>query len=161
MVMKQSFAFSDGLTLPKGTLFAFPSSSCALDSHIVANPEEFDPRRFSKLSKQDDMGGEWIIGGLPPRLDQRIWRTSNLAYAMTNPVSPTCIKYSRFGYGNYVCSGRFLAVRRLEIIFARMLIEYDISWKFDDGKAPNMVMEGFSIPAPSLKVTTKQRAANS
>lgn len=51
--MNQAFTFSDGLTLPRGTVFAFPASSCALDSELVANPGEFDPYRFVKLAKLD------------------------------------------------------------------------------------------------------------
>jgi cytochrome P450 len=51
--MKSAFTFSDGLTLPRGTVFAFPAYSCALDSELVANPDEFDPYRFVKLAKQD------------------------------------------------------------------------------------------------------------
>jgi hypothetical protein len=56
--MNQAFTFSDGLTLPRGTVFAFPASSCALDSDLVANPNEFDPYRFIKLAKQEAERGE-------------------------------------------------------------------------------------------------------
>lgn len=56
--MNQPFTFSDGLTLPEGTAFAFPSSSCAMDSELVTNPDEFDPYRFVKLAKQDAEGEE-------------------------------------------------------------------------------------------------------
>jgi cytochrome P450 len=52
-VIGESFTFSDGLTLPRGTVFAFPASSCALDSELVADPDKFDPYRFVKLAKQD------------------------------------------------------------------------------------------------------------
>ena len=52
-VMDQSFTFSDGFTLPKGTVFAFPSASLSLDSELVDNPEEFDLYRFVKLAKQN------------------------------------------------------------------------------------------------------------
>jgi len=51
--MNQAFTFSNGLTLPKGTAFAFPSSSCALDNELVDDPSEFDPYRFMKPAKQD------------------------------------------------------------------------------------------------------------
>lgn len=52
-VMKRPFIFSDGLTLPTGTVFAFPSSSCSLDSELVSEPELFDPYRFVKLANRD------------------------------------------------------------------------------------------------------------
>jgi cytochrome P450 len=51
--MNQAFTFSDGLTLPKGTAFAFPALSCALDSDLVTDPHEFDPYRYVKLARQD------------------------------------------------------------------------------------------------------------
>ena len=56
--MNQAFTFSDGLTLPRGTVFAFPASSCALDRDVVTDPDEFEPYRFVRLAQQDAERGE-------------------------------------------------------------------------------------------------------
>lgn len=51
--MHQTFTFSDGLTLPQGTAFAFPAASLSVDNELVSNPDKFDPYRFVKLATQD------------------------------------------------------------------------------------------------------------
>jgi hypothetical protein len=37
-------------------------------------------------------------------------------------------------------------------------MDYDFSWDQIDDKTPRMVMEGLSVPDPSLKMTIKRRA---
>jgi hypothetical protein len=51
--MNESFHFSDGFTLPKGTVFAFPAYSCALDSDNLDNAGDFDPFRYAAMAKHD------------------------------------------------------------------------------------------------------------
>ena len=67
-------------------------------------------------------------------------------------------KWYRFGYGNHVCPGRFLAVRGLKIIFARMLVDYEISWTCVKGEVSRIAMEGLSIPDPKQKVRISKRS---
>jgi hypothetical protein len=50
-VMSEKCTFSDGFSLPRGTVFAFPAASCAPNSDLVVNPGEFDPYRFVKTSQ--------------------------------------------------------------------------------------------------------------
>lgn len=52
-VMNKPFTFSDGLTLPPNTFFAFPGAPCAMDPGLLDNPLEFDIHRFVKLAKRD------------------------------------------------------------------------------------------------------------
>ena len=47
------FTFSNGVTVPAGTLVAVPSCATLTDGEVFPNPEEFDGFRFSKLRERD------------------------------------------------------------------------------------------------------------
>jgi len=47
------FTFSNGVTIPAGTLVAVPRSAIHMDGEIYSNPEQFDGFRFSKLREGD------------------------------------------------------------------------------------------------------------
>ena len=49
------FTFSNGTTIPAGTLVALPLGAVHVDGEIYANPDQFDGFRFSKLR---DMEGD-------------------------------------------------------------------------------------------------------
>jgi cytochrome P450 len=50
---KRPFTFSNGVTVPAGTLVAVPSCASLRDEEVYPNPEEFDGFRFSKLRERD------------------------------------------------------------------------------------------------------------
>ena len=43
------FTFSNGVTVPAGTIVAVPASSTHTDERTYSNPDEFDGFRFAKL----------------------------------------------------------------------------------------------------------------
>ena len=47
------FTFSNGVTVPAGTVIAAPSDSIHRDGEIYPNPDEFDGFRFAKLRESD------------------------------------------------------------------------------------------------------------
>ena len=47
------FTFSNGVTVPAGTLIVVPGGILHRDGEIYPNPEEFDGFRFSKLRERD------------------------------------------------------------------------------------------------------------
>ena len=47
------FTFSNGVTVPAGTLVSIPASSTHTDERIYPNPDEFDGFRFSKLRESE------------------------------------------------------------------------------------------------------------
>lgn len=50
-----------------------------------------------------------------------------------------------------------MAVRGLKIIFARLLLDYEIVWsKSDRGEKP-MVFEGLEMPSPGRKIVVRRR----
>jgi cytochrome P450 len=53
------FTFSNGVTIPAGTLVAVPASAAHMDERIFPNPEKFDGFRFAKLRESE---GDTAIG---------------------------------------------------------------------------------------------------
>jgi hypothetical protein len=47
------FTFSNGVTVPAGTLVAIPASATHTDERIYPNPDEFDGFRFAKLRESE------------------------------------------------------------------------------------------------------------
>ena len=47
------FTFSNGLTIPAGTLVALPVDAIHTDGEIYPKPEEFDGFRFSKVREKE------------------------------------------------------------------------------------------------------------
>ncbi|KAH9067786.1 cytochrome P450 [Lactarius vividus] len=102
------FTFSNGITVPAGTLIAAPTDAIHRDEEIFSNPEEFDGFRFAKLREHDGgaMAGRQALSMSPNNLT--------------------------FGYGRHACPGRFFAVNEVKALLAHVVVTYDI--KFEKGK---------------------------
>ncbi len=70
------FTFSDGITVPAGTVVAAPLSAIHTDGEIYPSPGEFDGFRFAKLREQDG-------GGMASR----------------HQMGTTCTTHVTFGHG--------------------------------------------------------------
>jgi len=49
----QPFTFSNGVTIPPGTLVSIPARATQTDERIHENPNEFDGFRFAKLREKE------------------------------------------------------------------------------------------------------------
>jgi len=47
------FTFSNGVTVPAGTLVSIPASATHRDERIYPNPDEFDGFRFARLRESE------------------------------------------------------------------------------------------------------------
>ncbi len=47
------FTFSNGVTVPAGTLIAIPATAIHKDERLFPNPDEFDGFRFAKLRESE------------------------------------------------------------------------------------------------------------
>ncbi|KAH9072829.1 cytochrome P450 [Lactarius deliciosus] len=110
------FTFSNGVTVPAGTLIAAPTGAINRDGDIFPNPEEFDGFRFTKPHEHDGNA-----------------MTGRQALSMS-PDNVT------FGYGRHACPGRFFAVSEVKTLLAHVVVTYDI--KFEEGK---LAPSSFSI----------------
>ncbi|KAF9235152.1 cytochrome P450 [Melanogaster broomeanus] len=105
----KDFTFSDGTVIPKGTFLAFATQPTHLDSEHYANPDVFDPFRFSNTRDEDR-------GGLKRQ------------FISTDP------EYLAFGHGRHACPGRFFAATYLKTMLAHIVVSYDI--KLADSTRP-------------------------
>ncbi|KAH9025148.1 cytochrome P450 [Lactarius hengduanensis] len=111
------FTFSNGVTIPVGTLIAAPTGAIHRDGENFPNPEEFDGFRFAKLHERDG---------------------NDVARCQALSASPDNLT---FGYGRHACPGRFFAVNEVKALLAHVIVTYDI--KFEDGKqAPRSLLIG-------------------
>jgi cytochrome P450 len=103
------FTFSNGITVPAGTVVAAPLSAIHTDAEIYPNPDEFDGFRFAKLRERDGDG-------------------------MTNrhQTGTTSITHMPFGHGRLACPGRFFATLEMKALLAHIVITYDL--KLEEGK---------------------------
>ncbi|KAI9465948.1 cytochrome P450, partial [Lactarius psammicola] len=111
------FTFSNGVTVPAGTLVAAPTGAINRDGEIFPNPEEFDGFRFAKPREGDGN-----------------------AVAVRQALSTSADNLT-FGIGRHACPGRFFAVNEVKALLAHVVVTYDI--KFEEGKqAPRSLYIG-------------------
>ncbi|KAI9434918.1 cytochrome P450 [Lactarius psammicola] len=111
------FTFSNGVTVPAGTLVAAPTGAINRDGEIFPNPEEFDGFRFAKPREGDGN-----------------------AVAVRQALSTSADNLT-FGIGRHACPGRFFAVNEVKALLAHVVVTYDI--KFEEGEqAPRSLYIG-------------------
>ena len=107
------YTFSDGTTIPAGTVVAAPSLSIHRDSDNYEDPLKFDGFRFVRLKERATLEGQ---------PDKKFDMVS---------TSHTSLAFSHGGHG---CPGRFFATAEIKLIIAHVVMTYDI--KFANGVRP-------------------------
>ena len=102
--MDQDHTFRDGLYIPAGTEVHSSSYAIATDPDVHASPMTFDPQRFLKLRQQNPSSGKRYQFGTVT--------AENLA----------------FGIGTQACPGRFVAANAIKLIFAKLLMGWEVKW---------------------------------
>jgi len=91
------FTFSNGITVPPGTLIAAPGGTIHKDGEIYSNPEQFDGFRFVKL------------------------REHNVDAVARHHAVSTSVDHLTFGYGRHSCTGRVFAINEIKVLLAHMI----------------------------------------
>jgi len=127
------FTFSNGVTVPAGTLIAIPSAAVQTDGEIYLNAEEFDGFRFAKLR---ECYGNAVAG---------------------HKATSTSAQHLSFGCGRHACPGRFFAVNEVKALLAHVVVTYDI--KFEVGKqAPrSLIINSVRIPGKANVMFRKRQ----
>ncbi|KAH9000278.1 cytochrome P450 [Lactarius akahatsu] len=127
------FTFSNGVTVPAGTLVAVPSAAVHMDGEIYPNPEEFDGFRFAKLRERD---GVAVAG---------------------HQATSTSAEFLTFGHGRHACPGRFFAANEVKALLAHVIVTYDI--KFEEGRqAPrSFIINSIRIPGKTNVMFRKRQ----
>ncbi|KAJ7185756.1 cytochrome P450 [Mycena filopes] len=107
--MVQDFTFSDGTTVPAGTLVGIAVLEEHHNEANCANASTFDPFRYARMREQ---AGEGI------------------KHQMVTPS----FDFLTFGLGRHACPGRFFGVNELKLMMSHLLVTYD--FKLKDGVRP-------------------------
>lgn len=103
------FTFSNGVTIPPGTVVGAPLSAIHTDGEVYPNPDEFDGFRFVKLR---ECGGDGM--------------------ASKHLAGTTSTVHLPYGHGRLACPGRFFATTEIKAFLAYIVVTYDL--KLEEGK---------------------------
>ena len=147
----RTFTFSNGVTVPAGTLIAVPNGAIHEDVEIYPNPEEFDGFRFARLRERDgvDVARHQAHS---TSVDHLTWGYGRHAWCVFVFTS-THRSHSFFS----ISPGRFFAVNEVKALLAHVVVTYDI--KFEEGKqAPRCVHIGsIGIPGKANAMFRKRQ----
>jgi len=128
------FTFSNGVTIPAGTLVSLPARPIHVDDDIYPNAEEFDGYRFSKL------------------------REKNSNMAAKHQMVTASAELLSFGFGRHACPGRYFVAYELKALLAHVLITYDV--KVEEGQElprGRFVGQGYIPERASLLFRKRQK----
>jgi hypothetical protein len=118
------FTFSNGVTIPAGTLVGAPLSGIHMDEDIYSNPRDFDGFRFSKLSESNGDTAEnkhQAVTTSPEHLAFGFGRSA--WWVILTPVAP----HTSCNVALFVNSpGRYFAVNHVKALVAHIITTYDI-----------------------------------
>ena len=122
------FTFSNGVTVPAGTLVAVAGGVIHKDGELYPNPENFDGSRFVRLREHDvettarHQALSTSVDHLTFGYGRHAWCVFLVGFASTR-CSYSCLPIS---------PGRFFAVNEVKAFLAHVVVTYDI--KFEEGK---------------------------
>ncbi|KAI0060038.1 cytochrome P450 [Artomyces pyxidatus] len=112
------FTFSNGMTVPPGTIVSCAQKGTHADSDNYPHAEVFDGFRFV-----DETG------------------MSRQELATTTP------EFLTFGHGRLACPGRFFAATLLKTMLAHIIVTYDVKMEGGQGFPPDSYISNSAIPA--------------
>ncbi|KAF7360218.1 Cytochrome p450 [Mycena venus] len=127
----KDFTFSDGSTVPAGTLVGIPVLAEHHDEANYPGGCEFDPFRFSRMREQAGQGTKHQMVSLSA-------------------------DFLSFGIGRHACPGRFFAADVQKLLLAHVIFTYDL--KFKDGLRPvDEWMALMSSPNKTAEIMFRRR----
>ncbi|KAM0809589.1 putative Cytochrome P450 [Seiridium cardinale] len=129
-IATKDFPLSDGTMIRKGQTIMV-SAGQMMDPEIWLNPTKFDGYRFLRRREQEKQASYQLVS--------------------------TTADHQGFGYGMYVCPGRFFADHALKVAFCHLLLKYE--FEFPQGaEEPRILEVGFAYRAdPEAKVLFRRR----
>ncbi|KAJ7599417.1 cytochrome P450 [Mycena floridula] len=114
------FTFSNGTTVPAGTVLAVTSRDIHADETMYPNAREFQGFRYSDMRMLEGQ-------------------------ALKHHFVTTGADYMGFGHGKHACPGRFFAARTLTLMLSHVLMVYDVKFADDRQVPPEPVTLGFTV----------------
>lgn len=109
-ILLSDFRLSDGTLIPKGSYVCCPVEAVTHDPANYPDPDTFDGYRHFQLRQKGGFAGE-----------KHQWISTTSAFL-------------NFGYGRHSCPGRFMAAMEIKIIFAYLLINWDLALPKEQGR---------------------------
>ena len=131
-VTVKDHTFTDGTKVPSGTTVAVALDSVHLNDKIYPDALTFDPFRFVKLKEQDATGRKFDIV-----------TTSNDSLA--------------FGHGRHSCPGRYFAACELKLMFAHVVMNYDVKIENEGVRPKDLWFVTSCVPNPNAKIFFRKR----
>jgi cytochrome P450 len=125
---------SNGFTIPKGNLIAFPNTRFDMSAATEKSPDpdEFDGFRYAKLRAIPGQESKHQLIG--PGSDSLTW-----------------------GYGSHVCPGRAFAATELKVILIHLLENFEIKLKDGDKRPKNSSQDFQIMPHPEATIMLTPR----
>ncbi|KAI0046794.1 cytochrome P450 [Auriscalpium vulgare] len=118
------FTFSNGMTVPPGTMVCASAAATHVDEMIYPRGDVFDGFRFADMRSAD-------------------------AEATKHQMVTTNPEYLTFGYGKHACPGRFFAANELKAMLSHVVMTYDVKFEEGKGMPANIFLSGGVLPAPA------------
>lgn len=170
MAMKPH-TFTDGTTVPAGTIVATASSSTHHDDGNYPNADEFVPLRFVK-----DTGVGAPSAGQPLTTTSPEFCTSPPVFEYAPHLTMTLLPVL-FGYGKHgaalglifrvivtelciplaACPGRFFASNEVKLILCHIILHYDVKTEVDGVRPSDFVVATERMPSSTAKLLFRKR----
>ena len=119
------FTFSDGTTIPRGTLISAFAPDAHLNDKVYEDPLKFDGFRFSKM-REGSAKKVGMVSSSPDHLS--------------------------FGHGRHVCPGRYFAACELKLMFAHIVTTYDVKLENEGVRPPDMWVTTTCVPKAYCRI---------
>ena len=130
-VAVNDFTFSDGTTIPRGTLVSVSAHNAHSNDKVYEDPLRFDGFRFSKMRE----GSAKKVGMVSSSPD-----------------------YVSFGHGRHICPGRYFAACEMKLMFAHIVTTYDVRLEIGGVRPQDMWVMTSCSPNPNTNVLFRKRA---
>jgi len=139
-LFKESYTFSSGMHIPKGTYVCFPTFAIENDPDNTTKPEVFDGLRSYRLRQQK-------------RSNERQQNHNNDDYLFSS-MERTVLN---FGYGKTACPGRYFASLVIKILFVKLLTEYDFKFLPGTERPKNVMAHEFLFCWPWQRMLVRRK----
>ncbi|KAF9528912.1 cytochrome P450 [Crepidotus variabilis] len=137
-IAMQDYTFSDGTTIPAGTMMAVYVVNDHTSEEFYENPLKFDGFRFVKRREHAVTSGQ-----TEKRFD----------------FVTTGLDSLGFGHGRHACPGRYFASSELKLMLAYIVMNYDVRTVEQGVRPEDLYIIDNCIPNPTAKLLFRCRSA--